>query len=301
MEKSIGVIDIGSNTVKMVIYKIKNERKFIKQFTKSIYLRLFRYLKPTDDGGYILSEEGFKKCRTVLEEFKEELDSYNVDYIIAFATYVIRVSKNKDDFVNYMKDLFDIKILSEKEEAYYSAYGALLERNIDKGLIADMGGGSLELCSAINNRIDTCVSFPLGTLYFMDFFKNGVLVDEEGSRKLVKSYINPSKNEKLAKHLPYGILIGVGGSIRAISKIVGTKKIKKSKLDEVLNILKDMKPEEIANKYPISERRSETIVPAVIAMSEIMEEYCCDILYISKYGIREGILYHYIKKGLVKI
>ncbi|WP_048057908.1 Ppx/GppA phosphatase family protein [Methanothermococcus okinawensis] len=292
MEKIISVIDIGSNTVKLVIYKYKNG-KLIPKYTQSIYLRLFNYLiKSNSPHGekLIISKKGISKTKEVLEHFKKEVDEYKPDKLIAFATYVIRVADNKDEFLNEMKDYFDIRILSEQEEAYYSAYGALLNINLESGIICDMGGGSLEVCSVKNNDIEHCNSYPLGTLYFKDFFPDGILINEEGARNKIRKFIKkPSQN--------FETMVGVGGSIRALSKITHKKKIEKTVLDKTLNKIKNMTPNEISEKYMISERRSETVVSAALAMSELMNIYGCKTLYISKYGIREGIILKLLLNG----
>ncbi len=294
MGKIVALIDIGSNTVKLVIYELR-KNKLIKRYTQSVYLRLFNYLKLKKDmtsskENLVLSKEGIVKTKEVLKHFKEELEQYNPCKIIAYATYVVRVADNREKFIEEMKEYFDIKVLSEQEEAYLSAYGALLDINLEKGMVCDMGGGSLEICHVKNNEIIRCNSYPLGTLYFKEFFKNGVLVDEEGARNKVRNYIyNSSKRN-------FETLVGVGGSVRALSKIVGKKKIKKSILDKSLEHIKSFTPNEISKNYGLSEKRSETVVSAMLAMSEVMGIYGCDILIVSRYGIREGIILKLLNK-----
>lgn len=300
MEKIIAVIDIGSNTVKLAIYEIR-ENNLIKRYTKSIYLRLFNYLesKKQDSSNskekLVISKKGIIKTKEVLKHFKEELNQYNPYKTIAFATYVVRIADNKHEFIKAMKEYFDIRVLSEQEEAYFSAYGALLDTNLEKGIICDMGGGSLEICYVKNNNISHCNSYPLGTLYFKEFFKDGVLVDEKGIIKKIRGTILKGvKNSKSNKN--FEILVGVGGSIRVLSKIVGKKKIKKSLLTKTLDEIKHLSPDEISKNYGVSEKRSETVVSAALTMLEIMNIYGCDILVISKYGIREGIVLNSLNK-----
>ncbi len=293
--KTIGVVDIGSNTVKFVVYIYIN-RKLIRIYKDSEYIRLFNYLikENNNSNKYIISREGIEIAKKTLKDFKKEVDRFNLDVVLSFATYTVRVAENKDEFINEVKEYFNVKILSEKEEAYYSACGALLDeeviKNGNKGLICDMGGGSLELCKLDNNKINNCCSYPLGTLHFIKFFENGTLKKEKEARKLIRKH-----TEKYSDFKNFENLICVGGSIRAVRNISNKIKLTKKELDNIFNEIKYLNPNEIIEKYNnISTKRSETVVPAVLAMSEIMKEYNCKYLIISKYGIREGVIINYL-------
>jgi exopolyphosphatase/guanosine-5'-triphosphate,3'-diphosphate pyrophosphatase len=289
LEGTVGLVDIGSNTVKLVIYKINNG-KINKIYTKSIYLRLFNYLQHIYFNKCIISKDGILKTKNILKDFKEELDKYNPKEVIAFATYAVRIAGNKSEFLEETKNIFDIKILSDEEEAMYSAYGALLDTDISEGLVFDIGGGSLEICGVSGGKIKHYNSYPLGTLNYGEFFKNGVLVDEEGMRKKIKKHINPaSTSDKI---------VGVGGSVRALVKIIGKRRVSKNQLNEILSKIKHLKPDDISNKYDLSSKRSETVVSAGIVISEIMDLFECKELIISEYGIREGIIYNHLNMGI---
>lgn len=279
--KKVAVVDIGSNTVKLFIYRVKG-RKLTKIYSDSLYVRLLNYLK---DGR--LTEEGILKLEIVLKDFKEKIAEFHPDCTIAFATYVVRSAENREEILEKIKAFFDIKILSGKEEAYYSALGALLDVKVKRGLLFDIGGGSLEICEIANAKPQTCKSYPLGTLSFGNCVKNGYVEDEICIRRQIRNLVNPYDFKTYESE----ILVGVGGSIRPLRKITGKRRIKKRNLTEVVDKIKRMKPVEITETYGIPIKRAKTVAVAAIVVLELMDIFKVKELVIAKTGIREGVVF----------
>ncbi|ADY73651.1 Ppx/GppA phosphatase [Desulfurobacterium thermolithotrophum DSM 11699] len=279
--KKIAVIDIGSNTIKLVVYKVKG-KKLEKIFSDSLYARLLNYLKDKE-----LSEEGVLKLELILKDFREKVEELQPDCTIAFATYVLRIAQNSKEVIDRLRKYFDIEVLSGEEEAYYSSLGALLDVKVKKGLFFDIGGGSLEICDIVESKPNSCRSYPLGTLSFKDFVKNGLIKDEIGIRRMVRDYVNPYDFENFESE----ILIGVGGSIRPLRKILGRRRFKRKQLKEVVEKIKRMKPIEIMESFGISIERAKTVAVASVVVLELMDIFKVKELVISKFGIREGIVY----------
>jgi exopolyphosphatase/guanosine-5'-triphosphate,3'-diphosphate pyrophosphatase len=279
--KKVAVVDIGSNTVKLVVYRVKG-KKIEKIYSDSIYVRLLNYLK---DGK--LTEEGILKLEIVLRDFREKVEEFQTDCTIAFATYVVRVAENRKELLERIDEYFDVEILSGEEEAYYSALGALLDVKVKKGLLFDIGGGSLEICEIVNSKPQSCKSYPLGTLSFKDHVKNGYVEDEIGIRRQIRALVNPYD----FKIYESEILIGVGGSIRPLRKIVGKRRIKKKQLEEVIGKIKKMRSIEITESYGIPVERAKTVTVAAIVVLELMDIFKVKELVISKSGVREGIVF----------
>ncbi|WP_456459903.1 Ppx/GppA phosphatase family protein [Desulfurobacterium sp.] len=289
--KSVAVIDIGSNTIKLAVYRVDvGKKKFKEVYKESVYARL---LNCVDESGY-LTEEGFLKARIALESFKEKISFFQPDETIAFATFVIRAIKNRQEFLERMKDLFDIEILSGEAEAYYSTLGALADVKYKTFLTFDIGGGSLELCRIKNRHIERCKSYPLGTLEFKDCLSQETgKYDIKCIREKVKRGVAPDKS----LFGESSRLVGIGGSIRAIKKITGKRKVKKKLLKDAVKEIKKLSPAELAFKYKISIERTKTVLTASVVALQIMDIFNCKELVISKYGIREGIIYERVIKG----
>ena len=279
--KKVAVVDIGSNTVKLVVYRVKG-KKIEKIYSDSIYVRLLNYLK---DGK--LTEEGILKLEIVLRDFREKVEEFQTDCTIAFATYVVRVAENRKELLERIEEYLNVEVLSGEEEAYYSALGALLDVKVKKGLLFDIGGGSLEICEIVNSKPQSCKSYPLGTLSFKDHVKNGYVEDEIGIRRQIRALVNPYD----FKIYESEILIGVGGSIRPLRKIVGKRRIKKKQLEEVIGKIKKMRSIEITESYGIPVERAKTVTVAAIVVLELMDIFKVKELVISKSGVREGIVF----------
>ena len=279
--KKVAVVDIGSNTVKLVVYRVKG-KKIEKIYSDSIYVRLLNYLK---DGK--LTEEGILKLEIVLRDFREKVEEFQTDCTIAFATYVVRVAENRKGLLERIEEYLNVEVLSGEEEAYYSALGALLDVKVKRGLLFDIGGGSLEICEIVNSKPQSCKSYPLGTLSFKDHVKNGYVEDEIGIRRQIRALVNPYD----FKIYESEILIGVGGSIRPLRKIVGKRRIKKKQLEEVIGKIKKMRSIEITESYGIPVERAKTVTVPAIVVLELMDIFKVKELVISKSGVREGIVF----------
>ncbi|SNR71297.1 hypothetical protein [Desulfurobacterium atlanticum] len=287
--ETVAIVDIGSNTVKLAVYKVDFKKKKFKQiFKESAYIRL---LDCVDNDGY-LTEEGFIKARVALESFKDRLFYFKPSCVIAFGTYVLRVIKNREQFLSKMADLFEIEVLSGKEEAYYSTLGALLDIKQKCFLTFDIGGGSLEVCKIKDRQIKCCKSYPLGTLEFKDCVDGNsynILCVEEKVEKYVKKDKNIfGESEKL---------VGIGGSIRAIKKITGKRKIKKKLLKQIIKEIQETSPIRLTEKYKIPIERTKTVLVAAVVGLKLMNIFKSKELLISKYSIREGILYEKVVKN----
>jgi exopolyphosphatase/guanosine-5'-triphosphate,3'-diphosphate pyrophosphatase len=279
--KKVAVVDIGSNTVKLFIYEVK-KRKIRKVFSESVYLRLLKHVR---NGR--LSEEGIEELILTLKSFKRRIEEFKPDCTFAVGTFVLRSVENSSEVLRKVEGIFNVEVLSGEEEAYYSALGALLDVKLERGLLFDIGGGSLEVCEIVDREPKGCKSYPLGTLSFGDSVVNGVVRDERRIKWLVRHYVNPYDFE--LNESPF--LVGVGGSVRALRKISKKRRIKRKALKGIVEKLLKMKPEEISKEYGINLSRAQTVTVAGLVALELMDIFKCKELIISKYGIREGLVY----------
>jgi len=278
--KRVAVVDVGSNTVKLFVNEVG--RKIKKLYSESVYLRLLNFV----EGGR-LKREGIEKLKLVLESFKESLEELKPDCTIAVGTYVLRVIENKEELLRELSPLFELKVLSGEEEAYYSALGALLDVKVEDALLFDIGGGSLELCQVEKGSPTFCKSYPLGTLEFKEEVDSGVVKEPLRVRWKVRKFVNPYD----FKMYESPVLVGVGGSVRALKKIAGKRRIKRKQLKNIVERLLNMNPDEISRAFGVSLKRAQTTTVAALVALELMDIFKCKELVISKYGLREGLVY----------
>ncbi|MEE9273581.1 MAG: Ppx/GppA phosphatase family protein [Robiginitomaculum sp.] len=166
--KRIGVLDIGSNSVRLVIYEIYGAA-FTPIYNEKVLAGLGRDLKTTGR----LHVAGAKMALTALKRFKLLTDALGLDKVLIAATAALRDAQDAGAFITQVKadTGFDIKPLSGETEAYMTAMGVIAGDYRARGLVADLGGASLEFMSIENGKAGTGVSYPLGPFsMFKDMF-----------------------------------------------------------------------------------------------------------------------------------
>lgn len=204
-----GVLDIGSNSVRLVGYS-GSARTPLSIYNERAFCRLGESVSANgkiEGASRDLAFETFRRFRAIAEQL-------GIRELAAFATAAVRDASNRDAFIAEAEKLLGhkIRILSGEEEAVYSADGVMLGIPGADGLVADLGGGSLELAEIRNNEVNHWASLPLGVL----------ALEEAGSGNLeqVRAII-----EKALADLPWLQLVSertlyiVGGTWRALAKL----------------------------------------------------------------------------------
>ena len=155
-----GIVDIGSNTVRLYIYRCHNE-KISLVISKKESLGLVFYIK-----NGILSDNGIEKLLTVLQEMKDSLDYLKIDNYSFFATASLRNIRNSEDVIQIIKDEtgIEIDLLSGEEEGRLSFCGSIHIIKSDDGILIDLGGGSVEIVFFEDKKILEGYSIPIGSL-----------------------------------------------------------------------------------------------------------------------------------------
>ncbi|MGB8026447.1 MAG: hypothetical protein WCE95_02460 [Nitrososphaeraceae archaeon] len=300
----ISIIDIGSNTIKLVIYDVREDNSFIGIHQESTKVRLGESLAFSDS----LSEQSILKSIDVLLLYRDIIRLESANKVVCVGTSAVRESKNGKYFIDQVlkKTGFKVRVLSGEEEAYYSYLGASMATCIPNGLFFDLGGGSLELVYTENFKIKKAQALPLGALRLSRTFASQ---DGSFSKKDCDNM-----TQKILDTLPtkkgYGIgidasLVGAGGTLRALGRVdqkragfpfekVHNYRLKLSTIESLRKDLSTLKPSEISSRWPIDSTRVETIVAGIYVIHSIMKKFDFDEIIISGYGIREGILASFI-------
>ncbi|OOM79831.1 exopolyphosphatase [Clostridium sp. BL-8] len=298
--KNIAVIDIGSNSMRVLVYEIYENDSYKIIDEEKRMTRLGQYIDKNDN----LSYEGIEKLLITLEFFKILCEKNNVIETIVVATEAIRRAKNKTKILNLVKEKlnFDIRILSGLEESSYGYTTIKATMDINDAILVDIGGSSMEITLVKNRRILNGISLPLGSIPLTKRFPFD-LPQEKDDIYEFKKYIF-SQFDKLpwlndVKNLP---LIGIGGTARSIGKI--HKKFINYPLDLLHNYTMSFEEVEIIYNHVLSldinqkaklkglpKERADIFTAPFSALVMLMNYCSCPILKISQYGIREGVLY----------
>lgn len=305
MIKTIGIIDIGSNSVRLLLAEIsdKNSLRIINELKE--YVRL-------GDGfneNGVLSDDKIQLALDTLAAYKNVCSSFEVAEITAVATEAVRRAKNQQEFLSraYNETGLNIRVLSGTEEAYYDYFSTMNSMSEENALIMDIGGASTEFILVKNRELVHSISLPFGALTLTDNFKINDALEknqEEDLKTFILKYIDKIEWLNEARGLN---LIGIGGSIRTLAKIhrkaadypLNLIHNYRMKSQDVLSIYEDIKTKTAAQRKKIkglSSDRCDIIVGAAAAVCSVIKKYALKNLIISRNGIREGLLFEHICK-----
>ena len=136
--KKYAVIDIGSNTVRMVVYAVEENDTFHALFSKKYTLGLAGYVQ---DG--VMSQEGIHRLCGVLIECRMLLSQFEMERSFVFATASLRNIQNTREAADqiFLMTGFSVDVISGQAEAYLDYYGVMVEAPLENGLLFDIGGG----------------------------------------------------------------------------------------------------------------------------------------------------------------
>ena len=290
-----GIVDIGSNTVRLNVYRCEDEDIRVV-FSKKDNLGLVFYIKSGK-----LTNIGIEKLITVLKKIKKDFDYLNIESYRFFSTASLRNIENSADVIQIIKDKvnIDIDLLSGEEEGELSFCGSISTIKKDNGILIDLGGGSVEIVLFKDKKIDEEYSIPIGSLKMYNDYVSG-MIPNENECNLIKERIY-SELAKIGvnneEKIPF--ICGVGGSIRAIGLILVDLNLQKKKADYIdVKLLKQLKNElNLNNKdtynkiLHVKPSRIHTLVPALLMLESITSYFGCEEIQISKFSVREGYLY----------
>lgn len=299
------IIDIGSNSIRMVIIAIE-EKSF----------RIVDELKETVRLGMDMSEKGelnperMEKAYKTLSFFKALCDAQNISEINIVATEAVRRASNQKEFLDKVRSglNLDIKVLTGLEEAYYDYFGVVNSIDTPSALLVDIGGSSTELIWMDNRKIKESISIPIGAINITEKFSLENALDEAKEKDLNK-FLNEKYNEiswlKDVRALP---LIGIGGSIRNIAKVHAKKENYPLdtlhnyvlKVEDVRDIYASVKTKDFNQRKKIrglSKDRADVFLGPLSSVIAIINRCNTSELIVSGSGIREGLIYEHILKS----
>ena len=282
----IAVIDIGSNSVRLFIFEI--EEKTIKQIAaEKFFCGLGRDLGTTGH----LNQESIRRTFEALSIFRTELSKHDISDEIVIGTAALREAADAAGFLFEVKEKtgFDIRIIEGEEEARLAALGVLYQVPDASGVVADFGGGSLELARIHDGTIHEKISLKLGAHYLK------AMQDEDAIEATLSEAI---KNYPAFK-TPDTIFL-IGGSWRSLAKSylghdeVETVKLKCEDMVEFCRQLEQMSSADVMMNYMMEIQRAEIMDVSALMLRKLIESLTPKIIEVSTAGIRDGIAYDYM-------
>lgn len=296
MAKRTAIIDIGSNSARLVIFEKTSRYGFhlICEQKSKVRIGEGAYEKE----GY-LQPIGIKRAYLTLKSFLHTIDKYQANKTLCVATSALRDAPNGKEFVQWIqKELgLSIKIIDGNKEAKYGGVAAVNLLPINEGISIDIGGGSSDMTLIKNGHIIDTYSLDLGTVRLKELFFDKGLSPSVINEK-AKAYIQDELNQ-LPKHFMHNLAIGIGGTARTLSKgIMKQVAYPLDKLHAFSYNLKDHKdyldaiPLSSAKnlkQFGLKKNRYDTIREGALIFNEILSHIGTKTVISSSVGVREGV------------
>ncbi len=300
MEGKLAIIDLGSNSVRMIIMKIfdNGSYKMIDQAKEMV--RLSEGM--SEDG--MLQPVAVERTVEALKLFRKLIEYYGVPRTIAVATAGVRNAANGQEFVRKVADEtgFEFDVIPGEMEAYYDYLGVINTIDVDNCVIIDIGGGSTEIIRVEKRRLRNSVSIPFGAVNMTEKFMGKGETEHDKLEKLEKMIRDKLRGLGWLDDAAGLPVVGLGGSVRTVAKI--NKRAKGYFIEGLHNYI--MEPAEVQEVYrkvteaKISERkempglqkdRADIISGGLVPLKVLMEYIDSKMLVVSGNGLREGVFF----------
>nr|WP_263312879.1 exopolyphosphatase [Mammaliicoccus sp. Marseille-Q6498] len=303
--KRLGLIDIGSNTIRLVIFECSKETGLNELQNVKTPARLSQYL--TEDKE--MTEEGINVLVETLNSFKKVAKKFFVEELVPAATAAVRQSKNLDQIIEKVKSKtnLDIEVIPEEDEAFYGFYAATHTLNIENGMTVDIGGGSTEVTYFEKKKLKEAISFPFGVVTLQKLFFDGKDHNDKNAIKKCEKYVKEQfESVKWIKDKKVPI-IGIGGSARNNARIhqslhnypiagVHGYDMTKKGLEEVFETLKKSDSSDLKDLDGLSRDRTDIIMPSSIVFNTLFDISDASRFTFSRKGLREGVVMTRLKE-----
>ena len=290
---SVAVIDIGSNSVRLVVYE-QMARSLVSVFNEKTLCGLGREVQSTG----LLAPDAVDKALTALQRFHALCKIQRVGRVFAIATAACRDASNGPDFIARAERIcgVTIEILSGPQEARLSAYGVISGIHKPDGIVGDLGGGSLELIDVRGHRLHGGVTLPLGSLALQDLSHKSL----KRAERIVRNELIDIPRLKAGRGRTF---YAVGGTWRALARIHiiqsgyplkvmhGYSIPATDALDFARRLRRLAAANMLANIEAVSEARRPLLTYAALVLEHIIRVARPKTITFSTFGVREGLLY----------
>ena len=288
----VGVIDIGSNSVRLVVYEGLT-RSPTPIFNEKVLAGLGREVQTTK----LLAPDAVDKALAALRRFRTLCDRIDVPSLWVVATAACRDAKNGKAFVDEAERICRtrIEVISGKREAELSALGVVSGFHRPDGIMGDLGGGSLELTDVRGHRVQPGITLPLGGLALQDVSKKSI----KKAEKLVKKALGEVRLLEGGKGRSF---YAIGGTWRSLARLHMWQKgyplhvmhgyvIPAKEAYEFSGLVHRVDTETLSQIEAVADARRPLLSYAALVLEHLIDMARPKDIVISALGVREGLLY----------
>ncbi|AZO06683.1 MULTISPECIES: exopolyphosphatase [unclassified Mesorhizobium] len=290
--RPLSIIDIGSNSIRLVVYE-GLARSPSLLFNEKMLAGLGRGIVSTGK----LDPEAVTRSMEEFRRFRALSDQAGAEHMYVLATAAAREAINGPDFIHRAEDVLktEIRVLTGRQEAYYSALGVISGFHPANGIAGDLGGGSLELIDINREAIGDGITLPLGGLRLQDMAKNSLVQAQKIARQELA-------RAKLLKGGQGRVFYAVGGTWRNLARLhmemtnypLGIMHHYEISADSAQTFLRQVakgEVEKVRGIEGVSKNRRSLLPYGAVVLQEIMAAMQPSKIIVSAQGVREGFLY----------
>jgi exopolyphosphatase/guanosine-5'-triphosphate,3'-diphosphate pyrophosphatase len=287
--RDVAVIDVGSNSVRLVLYRLEG-RAVWQMYNEKVLAGLGRDMRQTGR----LSPDGVDAAMSALRRFRAVLDGVGAEQVICAATAAVREAQDGPDFIARVgaETGLSVRLLSGEDEALFSARGVAAGNPKASGVVADLGGSSLELIRIEGGEPGRGVTLPLGP------FALGApaAADPAALARTIADRL-----AKAGRKYAGGCLHAVGGAWRNIAlirmeamryplQIVHQFEMTGREATDAARFVAQQSRASLERMPGVSKKRAETLPYAALVLEALVQQFGYERVCMSAYGLREGLL-----------
>jgi exopolyphosphatase/guanosine-5'-triphosphate,3'-diphosphate pyrophosphatase len=300
-EQRVAVIDLGSNSFRMVVFRT-GSGAWVREDEMSSAVRIGQGLASTGR----LAETSIERALRTLDLFTTRCRELGLDgsSIEAVATSAIRDAENGDEFLRLVRDRLrlDVRILSREQEARYGYLAAINSTELSDGCVLDLGGGSLQLVRVVGRVSHESGSWRLGAVRMTERFLAGEGPAKRSELKALQAHVARKLERAPWLQLCDRHLVGLGGTVRNLataaeraaglpSEEVQGFHMTRSALDDLIERLAELPAKERSKVPGIKSGRADIVLAGAVVISGVMSVGGFDELEVTGAGLREGIFF----------
>lgn len=302
----LAIIDIGSNSARLVIYQRETTGQLRILGSARQSLRLVHEV----DRDRRLSAEAMATTLRTLAEFRSIVRAYGARRIIAFATAAMRDADNGSDLIERARlELgLRIEVIDAIKEAHYGCIGGIRALPVNDRIAFDLGGGSVQIIEFQERRPGIGCSLPLGSLRLSEAFLRHDPPSKREARALCSYVQRTLEKARFRRLTPDRVIVGIGGTMRNLAKIDARLRtypiarihgytLSRDRLGKIVDLLCE-KPKRSAKRIAgLSRDREDSIVGGALAIQSLVDTIGASEI-VSGQGVREGIVYSLANEDL---
>jgi exopolyphosphatase/guanosine-5'-triphosphate,3'-diphosphate pyrophosphatase len=305
----IAAIDIGTNSVHMIVVRVRPDLSFEIVDREKAMVRL----GAGGLDGRALTPDAMSAALQALSKFKRLADSHQVDEIVAAATSATREAENGGDFLAQIERQTGIRprVISGTEEARLIHLAAVYGVDVGsaRAVVIDIGGGSVEITLGTGASVQAARSFKIGVIRLMERFVKSDPLSGREERKLVK-HVTTEVDAHCEQITAIGFdrVIGTSGTILSIGAVASTaargvppEELRNLRVSakQIRRLRKEVTRLDLKERLAIpglDPRRADLVVAGAVLLDTILRRLGAEELTLCDLALREGLVIDYIRQ-----